>query len=330
MKPLFAFLAAVLLPGFGTAGEEIAYGLESGTTLLRTFVADREDSLESIVFSVDGDEVQEVEEVEDESTSVERVVVRDEIQQTEDGFPTDFRRTFVELHQQGTRSSGAEESESVAGSDFEDVTVRFLWDDEDERYDVELVEEDDGIDAEELARLTPDLDLAGLLPDGEVDEGDSWEIDHAPYLTLMWPGGLVGWYDDKTEDEASYDYSETIVDNLEGEGEVTFLEVREVDGVRVAVLSVEIRVETGADLELSEEEEEAGVERRADEERELEGEVLWDLDHGHLHSARFEATLEYTFATRWSAETPEGDEVEVEQVLHFEGAIVYTAEVERE
>ncbi len=329
MKTLWTAVALSFL-ATSPGREEIAYGLEEDTTLLRSFVAEREDEIVQVSIFVDGEEVQSTDEVEDQATSLERVVVRDEILETEDGVPLDFRRTFVDLHQENTRKAGEEESEGTNQSDLSDVTIRFLWDDEDETYYAELDDEDDDVDADVLEHLTADMDLAPLLPDDEVDEGDSWEVDEQGYLTLMWPSGLVGWYDAEEEDGPDLGYSLQSVENLTGEGEATLEEIRDEDGVRVAVISVELTVETEIELDVSEEEEELGVTQTIEEERSVEGELLWDLDHGHLHSASFEASIEQTLTIAGPAAGPDGEEIELEQVIEWEGEVAYTATIERE
>ncbi len=327
--------------------ETLRFRLEEGTELVRTFEANAESELQSMTRSLDGETFEEVDDLSMTIVSLERVVVRDEIVEVEDGRPTDFRREYVELLQESTRSDGENEVDSTSGCDLEGITVRFLWDDADEAFYAELDDDSDDVEDDTLEWLRADMDLYGMLPEGDVEEGDSWDIDAEPYLPLMWPGGIVDYYDDE---EVGYDAFEqklnrALVENLEGEGTVTYEGTRDEDGVLVAVLALELSVESSVELEreieLVEFDEDGRVGRpngardsidvtvEVTIEREIEGELLWDLEAGHLHSARFEADGEWERTESRTVEH-EGTEYELAQTLTFAGNVEYTVAVERE
>ncbi|HED64607.1 MAG TPA: hypothetical protein ENJ09_03525 [Planctomycetes bacterium] len=325
MKPILSLAALFLVTPLA---ETIAYDLQGGETLLRTFEAHATYERSGIEIEVDGEELPDVEAPDLTMDSLERVVVRDEIGEAEGGQPTDFRRTFEELVQETSYESEDEEAEFVSGSDLEGITVRFLWDDEDETYYAELTDEDDDVDADTLEWLTADMDLAGFLPEGEVEEGESWDIDARPYLSLMWPSGLVGWYDTENEEgpsEFGIEQDRLIVENLEGEGTVTFQGVEEEEGLRLALLWVELEVSTEASGSPRD-----GLEVEVEMERAIEGTIRWDLTHGHLYDADLETDSEWSRTEVFPIEDEDGAEHEVRQTESQEGTIRYIASVERE
>jgi len=310
--------------------EEVAYRAEGGTVLTRTFEARSKLELEDMEFFVDGEEIEtDAELPEYEIESLERIVVTDEILEAGDGRPTDFLRTFDELLQESTYWIGENEVETASGSALQGRTVRFYWDDEDEDYVVEANDDEEELEERTIDWLAEDMDLRRALPDGEVEEGDEWEVDPAAYLTLMWPGGLLDFVDEGAEekDANQREMNEEIIENLEGTGTATLTEVREEDGVRVAVLGVQFEIETWADADL-EVEDLPGIELEITIERTVGGEILWDLDHGHLYSAILEADTKLVRKESRSVETEDG-ELELETVQTFEGTIEYTTEIER-
>ena len=324
-------LPVLLLPLSSDARQEtIGFQLEEENAFLRTFESVAESQLDRISYAIDGEVVNETDDVDFTVESLERVIVRDEIIEVEDGRPTDFRRTFVELIQESTQTIGEDDVELESGSDLEGVTIRFLWDDDDEAFYAELDDDDDDVDEDTLEWLRADMDLFGMLPDDDVEEGDSWEIDASAYLPLMWPGGLVDYFENEAEgyDEFEQAMNRAVIENLEGEGTVTFEETRDEDGTRVAVLSVELAVESSVELE-REEEEGGDVTIELEIERDIEGEVLWDLDNGHLYSAHFEADSEWDRTESRDVEH-DGTDYELSQTFHFSGNVTYDVEIERE
>ncbi len=329
MKQVLIPASLVLFAGGPVRDVAIVYEPEEGTVLTRTFEAIGEMSLTAVEVTVDGEELErEWDEFDYEYESLERIVVTDELAEVQGGRPTDLVRTFDELLQEASSTIAGEELETISLSELEGRTVRFLWDDEDEVYVVETSDDEDDIDEDVLAWLAEDMDLRLLLPDGEVEEGDEWEIDAAAYLTLMWPSGLLGFVDEgKAKDPVQRELNEEVIENLEGEGSATFEELREEDGVRLALISVELEIETWADSAMEQE----GVEIEIEVEisRDITGEILWDLDHGHLFAADLEADAEYVRTMTRPWETPNG-EVELTEVRTFSGTIGYTVEIERE
>lgn len=322
----------LLSGGLWPREESLIYAPEADLELTRTFEANAE---YDIVFSmeVEGEELELGEQPDFTSEWNEHIVVSDEILEVEDGRPTDLRRTYDELSQTSTDSDGEDESERGMTSDFEGETVRFLWDDEDEEYTAKFVDEDTELDEDLLQWLHEDMDLRAILPGYEVEEGDSWDIDQDVYLPLMWPGGLLEFYPDDADGPSGEgdDRNQQTIDNLAAEGTATFEEVREDDdGRRLAVITVELSITTSTERTREEQDPEGNsveVEITEEIERELEGEILWDIEGGHLYSVELEGDSEWVQTEAADVETPEGTR-EVARLVTTSGEISYSVEIE--
>jgi hypothetical protein len=318
------FLATTL----ATTGPELVFEPEEGTVLTRRFVATLDMDLVDYTATLDGDEL-ELNELELNISSVETIEVTDELVGVEDNRPTEIVRTFDELTQEATVTANGEESEQLSTSALEGRSLRFEWDEGAEYYTIETADEEGDLDDETLEWLEEDMDLRALLPEDEVEVGDSWEIDEGVYLPLMWPGGLLDFRDEGEEEEVP-DYrrelNQETIENLTGEGEVTFEKVREEGGVRVAVLRIDLEVET--DASATESEGPTDIDHGLDISRRIEGVILWDLDHGHLFSVELEAEVEMTRTRTRIVETEE--ELELEEEDRFEGELTYEVFIERE
>ena len=339
MKLLLPPLANFVLTS--PARDEIAlrYAPEEGTVLARTFVAEARYHLADLTASIDGEALDRPDELPDYRMGFEEhIAVTDTVRSLADGRPAELVRTFDELRQESTDSVGEEEAESTLTSGLQGRSVLFSWDDEEQRF---AAESNDGeeLDDAVAAWLAEDMDLRLVLPGEEVEVGDEWEIDPKLYLAFMWPSGLLDFVaeegDEPSEDERAS--SRQTIERLEGSGTARLEEVREEDGVRVAVLHVELEITTGSESvlpALSEGElERPEIAIEVEIERTLQGTILWDLEHGHALSAELECEASRLHTESWTAsgEDEDGEEIEaeVEQSRLLEGTIKYTATIER-
>lgn len=339
MKLLLAPLALLLL---SSTRDELAlrYAPEEGTVLKRTFVAEAEYHLADLSASIDGEPLDRPEELPDFRMGFEEhIVVTDTLRSLADGRPAELLRTFDELRQDSTDSSGDEEVESTMTSSLQGRTVAFRWDDDEEHFTAEAADEED-LDESLAEWLAEDMDLRLVLPDEEVEVGDEWVIDPKLYLAFMWPSGLLDFRAEDAEepDDEGRAMSRQTIENLEGKGSARLEEIREEDGVRVAVIAVELEITTASESvlpALSEGEfERPEITIEVEIERSLEGTILWDLEHGHALSAELECAASRLHSESWTAtgENEEGDtiEAEIEQARLLEGTIKYTATIERQ
>jgi len=307
----------------GPPRARVDFGPEEGLTLTKTFSNVSNMTLEDFSLTVDGNDMGAMMgsfELDVEVTS--DYVVTDEYVAIVDGRPTKLRRTFdaIEAVQstqfQGGGMSDGQDTES--SSDLVGTTVVFEWDEDTEEYGVEF----DGESAEErlLEGLAMDMDLLFAMPGREVEEGDSWDIDLVELRHIMMPGGNLHLTSDDASaadmaeiEEMMSDVMSGLVEDfkdlLEGEATATFTGMREEDGVELAVIELSIDVSIASDVsEIAEEiiarlTEEMGDQLPIDfsidlfdveAEATAEGELLWNVTAGHLHS--LDLPSEYVFA----------------------------------
>ncbi len=324
------FLAALLASSGGLAPEEaLVYAPAEGTILTRTFHQASESQLESDSLTI-GDEQVEKEDLDLELTTERSIVITDEIESMGAGQPLRLIRRFDELASAVTYSSEEfEDRTRPEVSDLEGVSVLVTWDAEDEEYDFEPAE-DEEIDEALLEHLQEDMDFRLFLPEDEVDEGASWEIPVPAWISVNSPSGYLSFrYEEEEHDDNDLKMILARKEATEGEGEATFEEVRVENGRKLAVIA--FRFELSSDVEVEFEppatEEVISQTRGLEQSFEIEGELLWDLEHGHAHS--FSATSEAvtTFSQR-AVGPDEGTTTEMvrKQVFVGEGRTTVTLE----
>ena len=121
------------------------------------------------------------------------------------------------------------------------------------------------------------------------------------------------------------------IENLSGEGEATLLEIRDEDGTRVAVIEIELDIETEARAtdDSGEDDGIPEITHSVEVSRELEGEILWDLDNDHLHSVDIQAEVTKIHSRAQVIDFAD-EEHEVEEREEYEGELEYVVTVERE
>ncbi|MCZ6598395.1 MAG: hypothetical protein O7B99_12205 [Planctomycetota bacterium] len=311
----------------GKAVEELTWAPAEGTTLIRVFESERESSLAEMHMVIDGEERDPPELPDFRSTYSERITVTDELVSVGDGRPLELRRTFDELF----REAAIEAEESLSFelvSDLVDETVVFRWDEDEEEYVIEP--EDESLDEALFEWLEEDMDLRLFLPEGEVDEGDSWDVDIEAYKRMINPGGFLGFYSEEVgeRDEQQEEFARSVLDALEGDITATLDGTRDEDGVNVAVIALAIEVSAEVDREVEADEGPERTEAFAFE-RELEGELLWNLDAGVFHSLELEGDGTETTSTIMTFSAGDRD-IEFEQSRTMEGTITFSARIEIE
>ncbi len=320
------------------AGESPAFGPDPGTTLSKTFRMSVDLELDDLSLVANGMDVTDmIGSFEVSFGSRLNVEVTDEYVSVNDGRPTKLRRTYdkavnsVEMEYTSDFDSGSE------GNDLETLlegrTVIFEWDEDEEDYVVAF--EGDEEDDELLEGLSEDMDLRRFLPEGEVEEGDEWNVD--PYLLgpVLAPGGLLGFQADSESVEAQEildqfmgaDIEKVLRSLLDGEVVCTFEGMEEVDEVSVAVIKIAVEIDSSVDLvefletiieELAEGADEDVSIDQAELAFELEGEgrLLWDLDAGHFDGFEANGDVSVTFELVAS-----GEEEEAEILVEASGEI---------
>jgi hypothetical protein len=206
---------------------------------------------------------------------------------------------------------GEQEMEFSGKSELEGLTVRFALG-EDGEYDVEF-DESSKADEELLVDLWEDMDLRVLLPAGEVKPGDSWSLDESLLASLLAPGGNLKVVPEAAGDDemmmggsAKPTIAEMLGEIHAQEASATYAGIEERGGDKVGVVKIKLvkltsakdlteyaqtmleRQDTGEGMEISVES--ADVELEMD----AEGELLWDLEGGHIYSLELTGTVRFT------------------------------------
>lgn len=111
------------------------------------------------------------------SASSHKSVVVDRYVEVVGGAPSRVQRHWAELEGQVTMSMGGEDRALALESDFADLKVEIVRD-EDGEISAEVVE-GSGPEVELLARLRPELALDAFVPADAVAEGAEWALDSA-------------------------------------------------------------------------------------------------------------------------------------------------------
>jgi hypothetical protein len=303
---------ACLSFAFAPAGERPAFGPEPGTTLRKTFTLLGDFELDDLSFIADGQDMADMLGLELTIKSSTKIGVTDVYDALDAGRPKKLTRTFdaveealqFEAHASVEMGGEGSNQDLSFSSELEGETVVFTWNEEKGGYDVAL-DHGEG-DPELLDGLTEDMDLRVLLPDAEVSEGDTWEVEIAELEGLAIPGGDLKLVPEGAEfEEADFDFfaeigkdfNDKMGELFEGKCICTFKGVHEKDGLRLGEIAIQIEVASTMDLSALITE---TIEKFGESEHEMpefafetadlnldfqgEGALLWDLEAGCLHS----------------------------------------------
>lgn len=295
--------ALILLPG--APPDEVAFRPEADRVIVRTFAlaGEGQGSAEHESDRGSGSSTS--------SSTIERaLVVTDRILAADGERVLEFERTYDEVGSESINAwendDGGHEGSSSGESEVEGATVTFAWDEDEEDW----IATSDELDDDVLLDLRVDLDFTFLLPDGDVAEGDEWEIDVDAWVELRdpWEGLPWSWtrtFDGEVQEseEGEDDTDEQDGDEHSGEVVVRYAGQRDEDGATVAVLEIEGRIETESSSESSREFDQGSMTSYNEslEERSIQGEVLWLVDEGRLLSAHIEVEVEISGSTEMEA-----------------------------
>ena len=318
---LLLALAAGLTAGLAPTATTIRFAPEEGLSLTKTFATSTSAELDDMTFEMGGEELELPEIPEINIRSTETIVFEDTYDAVADGRPTQLTRAFSELDRSRNETFPGEGGELTDNdieetSELTDTVVVFTWDEDDEEYTAAFDEDADG-DEELLEGLWCDADVLGFLPDGEVEEGDTWEVDVEHYTIFFSPSGDLTFLD-QDGNSSRDEIDEEIEESLDGEIECELESVE--DGL--AMISVTIEVEGSGDTEQELEGDgemvDGGTATRAVEvESEYEGTLVWDLRAGHMVSFELVGESEVSISEGVTLDITTGDTFEQVQTMYF-------------
>lgn len=345
---LAPLLVAPALLALVPRGDQPTFAPEPGTSLTKRIENSYEISLDDMSMVMNGAEMDASMLGMEMTTSTSQVVtVVDKYEALGSGRPTSLRRTFEELSSatsiaMSNAMMGDQDVDAPGSSELEGLTVVFTWDDDAGEYEVAFADDSDG-DADLLEGLAEELDLRGLLPEGEVSEGDAWDIEPDMLRQVFAPGGAVK-IEPKEAGMMGMQSPQFSQDQMLGEfdGEVAaeYVGTREEDGVRVAVIRISADISSARDLTdvvdeaMAEMELPEGMELEMEVESfdmefmfEGEGELLWNLGTGLIHSLHLSGEVNQTIDTAMNMNAG-GMEQALEQSMSLSGTHTVTITTE--
>jgi len=331
----FSLGTALALASFASGPDDVRYAPEKGLEVTRTCETSSEFELESVSVTVDGEQRPVPGNPSGSLRLEEKIVVSDELVAVGSGRPEKLARTFDELHKQQTSSEPRPDGEVMEQTqkltcDLEGKRVVFTWNADDKRFDVQAAA-DQKLDAKLLDGLDEDMDLRAFLPGKPVAKGDSWDVEPAAFRAVLWPSGRLPFHDaDKHEPDAiEHELNAALYASLDGDAKVTYAGQREEDGVKVFVLHVKADLSrTGESVPSSEYTSEhggtPGVKVKVEFTTQVEGDLLWSVEHAHLISLTLEGKAAITEGVSY-----ETNGQSVEMVRKFSGTTRYSFAVER-
>ncbi len=323
--------ASLILCSFALPGGELRFAVQAKTRVSKVFDAKMALHSTGISVRVDGKDhdasMGGLTVHLDQSTHVEQ---HDEYGAPKAGKPTTLKRTFDKLEgkfvqrlelPEGAPEHGPTETSTTRSSELEGKTVVFTLGDEGE-YKVAF--EDGKGDADLLEKLEEDMDLRGLLPDGEVEADKSWEIDAKEFHSVLnLPGGELKL---KAEGDTESDtkLSQQLQEHAKGKVKGTYKGQREVDGHKYALVVFEAELESQGQRENSAKAGGGATDLKVA--YSAEGELLWDGEAGHFHSCKLGSKLTLTMKDTRTIEQG-GESHEYERTTEFEGEGEFKAEV---
>lgn len=280
-----------------------------------------------------------------------KVSVTDEYAKVDGGTPKKLKRTFDALGSDVTTSMKMEimgqsrdaDTNSSAESELEGKSVLFTWDGEKKEF-VRAFEPAGG-EEKLLEGLREDMDLRALLPDGEVKEGEEWNIDPKELVDVLAPGGDLALKPKESGGEEDgmgmgpsgmENLADMFGDDVEGKATAKFTGMREVDGAQCAVVKLTIAIKSKTDMteqvreQLKGEDPPEGVESMditsldVEYELEAEGELLWNVAGGHFHSLDLSGTNNFKSDQAISMKVG-GRDMAIEQSMEFSGTTSFQA-----
>ena len=347
-----AALAVPALLALSPRGTEISFGLEGGSSVTKTFSSEISMTLDDMQMTMNGQEPPMMPEMDLSVTVVNEIEISDEYISVRAGMPLEIERTFdslsmdtemaMEIDMMGQVQS--EEIPTTASSELEGTTVTFKWDADEEEYVITFT---DGEGDEDLLEgLTADMDFRSLLPDGEVDVDDQWEVDIPAFAAVLAPGGNLKLIPENVDagmmgmNSNFGSTSDWFQEDVEGQVIATFTGTRESDdGVALAVIEITVEIENAVDMtdmmleamdeaDLPPEVQDMEIDHMDIEVAiEAEATLMWNLEEGRAESFELSGDFEFIMDMGMAIST-QGMEMEMEQVMEMSGTMTISATFE--
>jgi hypothetical protein len=332
-------IAAALAAGLALAAQdvEVRFAPAVGLALSKTLLVRHELSLVEMGSTREGSPLMR-EEVGGWMMAGTRLSWTDEYLRVAAGRPELFRRTLKRFEGNAritvTGNRSAKES-SRAVSPLAGLPVLHTWVPEEGTWG--RCYDDLAGDEELLEALDDDGDFLGLLPPGPVAVGATWPAQPNALKSLFAPCGNTaakpsegGFFQRLVELGIGGDLADVLDRDLAGTVDVTLVELREVEGRRLAVLNAVFSVSSERDRTRTYLEGMPKEERREPSELQRAiltwfadgtAEILWDLEAGHTAGASAEANQTFTAEVFKASSAEGGVPVNISQRTTYNGLL---------
>jgi hypothetical protein len=275
----------------------------------------------------------------------QKIVVTDTYAKNRENAPQRLIRSFDSLAAEQGASKKTEalgerrtlDQNMRATSLLEGKKVVFDWDAEKLAYTKAF--DPQGEEEDLLEDLEEDMDLRTLLPAGEVQEGDEWELPLSGLRGLFAPGGNLALVPENSDREGmkmgpdSSSMSEMIGEKLEGTAKAKLVKIEAVDGVPCARIHIVLDVKSTADMTEAARKKLAGSEEAEGFEIDHldvafaftgEGDLLWNMAAGRFHNLDLSGQMTIRNEHGIKLEVA-GKKMQIEQRMTLSGSTSYSA-----
>ncbi len=344
MKSIRTPLLGLLVPALfamSPVQDELAFHPEEASSLTKSFEFAFDIALDDARLLIDGQDMSGMimQSMPSEVQVSTTTTVVDTYLRVDGGKPLELTRLFKSVE---SAYDVGEESGSEATEELEGRTIRFVWNEDEGIYEVSVLDEDEDVDEQTLNVLGEDMDFRSVLPGRSVADGDTWSLEGERVWKVLMPGidlvKRMNSADVPPEALPVMTFFEQQVERL-NDGLVFDCEyrgTREVDGVRVGVIDIKVEGMLESDLVpmieemLSQNEMPVPVLiEYGDVEFELigTGELLWNLEGGHMHSFQLDSDVTLFLDASASVDGGQGEQ-EFEVSFEFSGTMAWNAETE--
>lgn len=336
-------LCLPLFSSFEFGADRVRFAPAEGLTLKKSISLVNEMVLDDMRMLMNGEPPPMAMEMEMAGTTNVTISVTDQYVKTGEGRPAKLARSYDELSSNSNMDmtvpmAGEQKIEATGSSELTGKTVHFTWNAETSSFEAAFPEEAQADEAL-LKDLVEDMDLRGLLPEGDVSVDAEWDVDPAYVMEIIGPGGDLKIKADNPEFEQMSMGSmggdlRQMMGDVNGTFKGKFKGFREEGDLKLAVIALTLDVESSSDMtELMREQiakqEIPGGEmsiESADAEMTLkgEGELLFNAAAGHFHSLSLSIESTQIVDTAMTMSMP-GQEMKLEQGMDFSATITLEA-----
>jgi hypothetical protein len=350
---LLAALLTFPLFAFKLPGTRVKFAPAQGSSAIKTFEYKAEFSLDNMSVTLNGQEAPTMPEMDMTMTNNQKVVVTDEYVALREGAPKKLRRRFdeitnamaVSMKMEMMGQSQSSDNNVNAKSDLLGKQVVFTWDEDAKEYKKAFDPAEDN--AALLEGLQEDMDLRVLLPQGEVAEGDEWDIDVKELGRVLAPGGNLSLVPEEAgksqvgmgDMSGMGSLSDWLGELIEGSAKGSLVSVRKQDDAQIATIKLNFKINGSKDMSemVSQAMEKAELPPGAGEIKvehmdldfrmEGEGELIWNLTAGRLQTFELSGPMRVNIdmAMKMSVQ---GQEMSIGQAMEMSGTSTMNARAE--